>query len=68
MQKKIKYYLEYTLLILYFYFSKIIGIRLSSLFGGIILFIFGKFSSKSKLALININKVFPNLSVKKKKR
>lgn len=67
MQKKIKYYLEYTLLIFYFYFSKIIGIRLSSLFGGIILLIFGKFSSKSKLALININKVFPNLSVKKKK-
>ena len=62
MATKIKDLFEFILLFLFYYFSKIVGIQISSLTGGIILKIYGTFSKKSKLAYNNIKKVFPKLN------
>ena len=67
MKKKIKNILEYFLLISFYKISKFIGIRFSSLLGGVVLFVYGKFSLKNKIALKNLNKVFPSKNLKQKK-
>lgn len=66
MKKNIKNILEYFLLISFYKISKFIGIRFSSLLGGVVLFVYGKFSLKNKLALKNLNKVFPSKNLKQK--
>ena len=68
MKKKIKNILEYFLLISFYKISNFIGIRFSSLIGGVILYIYGKFSLKNKIALENLNKVFPSKNLKQKKK
>lgn len=67
MKKNIKNILEYFLLISFYKISKFIGIRFSSLLGGVVLFVYGKFSLKNKIALKNLNKVFPSKNLKQKK-
>ncbi len=61
MNTKIKNFFEFILLFIFFCFSKLIGINLSSLVGGVTLKIYGIFSKKSRLAYNNIKKVFPKL-------
>ena len=67
MKKNIKNILEYFLLISFYKISNFIGIRFSSLLGGVVLFVYGKFSLKNKIALKNLNKVFPSKNLKQKK-
>jgi len=67
MKKNIKNIIEYFLLISFYKISKFIGIRFSSLLGGVVLFVYGKFSLKNKIALKNLNKVFPSKNLKQKK-
>lgn len=67
MKKNIKNILEYFLLISFYKISKFIGIRFSSLLGGVVIFVYGKFSLKNKIALKNLNKVFPSKNLKQKK-
>ena len=67
MKKNIKNILEYFLLISFYKISNFIGIRFSSLLGGLVLFVYGKFSLKNKIALKNLNKVFPSKNLKQKK-
>jgi len=66
MKKNIKNILEYFLLISFYKISKFIGVRFSSLLGGVVLFVYGKFSLKNKIALKNLNKVFPSKNLKQK--
>lgn len=61
----IRIFFEFIFLITFFYFSKLIGLNLSSLLGGILFRVYGFFSSKNKLAYSNIKRVFPKLSDKK---
>ena len=67
MKKNIKNITEYFLLISFYKISKFIGIRFSSLLGGVVIFVYGKFSLKNKIALKNLNKVFPSKNLKQKK-
>ena len=67
MRKKFKNNCEYFLLIFFYFLSKMIGLKKSSLLGGMFLSIYGIFSSKNKIAMKNLNKVFPNKSLKEKK-
>ena len=67
MKKNIKNIIEYFLLISFYKISNFIGIRFSSLLGGLVLFVYGKFSLKNKIALKNLNKVFPSKNLKQKK-
>ena len=60
----IRIFFEFIFLITFFYFSKLIGLNLSSLLGGILFRVYGFFSSKNKLAYSNIKRVFPKLSDK----
>ncbi len=66
--KKVKQKFEYLLILFFYYFSRIIGLRFSSLLGGVILYVYGKFSSKNNIAFYNLNKIFPNKNRKEKKK
>ena len=67
MSKRFKHHCEYFLLILFYFLSKIIGLEKSSNLGGYLLSVYGKFSSKNKIAIKNLNKIFPNKSLREKK-
>ena len=67
MKKKIKNLLEYFLLYSFYKFCKLLGLRFSSLFGGILFFIYGNFSLKNKIAMNNLNRVFPSKTLQEKK-
>ena len=67
MRKNLKNSCEYFLLIFFYFISKIIGLKISSILGGLLLSIYGKFSSKNKIAIKNLNMVFPNKSIEEKK-
>ena len=58
---KLKEYIEYYLLLIFYNLLKIIGIRSSSVLGGLMLSIYGIFSKKNKIAFNNIHRVFPEL-------
>ena len=66
--KKMKQKLEYLLLKSFYLISKIIGINLSSFLGGILLSIFGYFSSRNSLAEKNLNYAFPKMNLNEKKK
>jgi len=68
MKKKIKNLLEYCLLLSFYKLSKIVGIRFSSFFGGMLLYIYGNFSLKNKIALNNLKKVFPSKTLEQRKK
>tara|TARA_B100000989_G_scaffold85558_1_gene61385 strand:- start:2517 stop:3344 length:828 start_codon:yes stop_codon:yes gene_type:complete len=51
-----------------FLFFKIIGLKFSSLLGGIIFFIYGLFSKRNIIAMRNLNKVFPRKNIQSKKK
>ena len=63
-----KNYIEYFFVNIFVLVSKIIGLKLSSLLGGIILYIFGLFSSRNKIGMKNLNIVFPKKAIRKKKK
>ena len=63
-----KNYIEYFFVNIFVLVSKIIGLKLSSLLGGIILYMFGLFSSRNKIGMKNLNIVFPKKEIRKKKR
>ena len=67
MFKNIKYFIEYLLILLFYSFFKILGLRLSSITGGLFLWVFGKLTNKNIIAMKNLNKVFPQKSYKEKK-
>lgn len=67
MLKNIKYLIEYLLVLLFYFFFKIIGLRLSSIVSGFLLWIFGKLTNKNIVAMENLNKVFPEKSHIEKK-
>ncbi|MBF91376.1 MAG: lauroyl acyltransferase [Rickettsiales bacterium] len=64
----IKNFFEFFLISFFFLFSKFIGLRLSSFSGGMIFLIFGFFSNRNKLAISNLNRIFPKKSIKEKKK
>lgn len=66
--KKVKQKFEYLLILFFYHFSRIIGLRFSSLLGGIILYVYGKFSFKNNIAFYNLNKIFPNKNRQEKKK
>ena len=66
--KKVKQKFEYLLILFFYHFSRIIGLRFSSLLGGVILYVYGKFSSKNNIAFYNLNKIFPNKNRQEKKK
>ena len=67
MRKRFKQNCEYFLLMLFYFISKMIGLKKSSTLGGCLLSIYGKFSSKNKIAIKNLNKIFPNKSFREKR-
>ncbi len=62
-----KKYIEYWALLFFFYLFKIIGLKASSLLGGIIFSIYGKFSKRNKIVHKNLNIAFPKLNERRKK-
>ena len=68
MKIKITEIIEYLSLLIFYYFSKLIGLRISSLTGGIIMSIYGMFSGKNNVAIKNLDKIFPNKNVNEKKK
>ena len=54
--------LEYIIVIFFFLLFKLLGLRLSSLTGGVILFLYGFFSKRNLVVKKNIMRVFPNIS------
>ena len=67
MKKKTKQFLEYLALFLFYKISRILGLKISSMIGGLLLFFYGKFSSKNKIALDNLSKAFPNKTIIEKR-
>ena len=57
----------YILLIFFYFFSKIIGLRLSSILGGIIVYCYGIFSQKNSIGIKNLTIVFPEKTLREKK-
>lgn len=57
----------YVLLIFFYFVSKIIGLRLSSLLGGIIVYCYGIFSQKNSIGIKNLTIVFPEKTLREKK-
>ena len=60
--------MEFILIMISFLFFKIIGLKFSSLLGGIIFFIYGLFSKRNIIAMRNLNKVFPRKNIQSKKK
>ena len=54
--------LEYTVVIFFFLTFKLLGLKLSSFFGGIIFYLYGRFSKRNSIAKKNISRVFPKIS------
>ncbi len=66
--RKIRDFMEFILIMISFLFFKIIGLKFSSLLGGIIFFIYGLFSKRNIIAMRNLNKVFPRKNIQSKKK
>ncbi|MEE2694988.1 MAG: hypothetical protein VX976_01380 [Pseudomonadota bacterium] len=60
--------LEFFFLIIFYYFSKIIGLKISSLLGGVLFYIYGTFSKRNEIAFTNLNIVFPNMPITEKRK
>ena len=54
--------LEYIAVTFFFLLFKLLGLKLSSLFGGIIFYLYGFFSKRNSIAKNNILRVFPKIS------
>ena len=54
--------LEYIAVTFFFLLFKLLGLKLSSLFGGIIFYLYGLFSKRNSIAKKNILRVFPKIS------
>ena len=67
MIKILKHKIEYFFLLLLFYLFRFLNIRISSFLGGIIIYTYGIFSNKNKIAFENISYALPNLNYKQKK-
>ena len=67
MIKILKHKIEYFFLLLLFYLFRFLNIRISSFLGGIIIYTYGFFSNKNKIAFENISYALPNLNYKQKK-
>ena len=57
----------YTLLCVFYFISKILGIRFSSFLGGIVMYTYGYFSKKNLIGMRNLEIVFPKKTIKEKK-
>ena len=65
---KIKYFIQFLIVITMFFIFKVLGLRLSSYLGGKIFQIVGPFFRSKKLIHENIMKAFPNIDKKKMNR
>ena len=54
--------LEYIVVIFFFWLFKILGLKLSSFLGGLLLSVYGFFSKRNSVAKKNILRVFPKIS------
>ena len=54
--------LEYIVVTFFFLLFKLLGLKLSSFFGGIIFYLYGLFSKRNSIAKKNILRVFPKIS------
>ena len=63
-----KNYVEYFFVNIFLYISKFIGLKFSSLLGGIILYTFGLFSSRNNIGMKNLDIVFPKKEKREKKK
>ena len=54
--------LEYIVVIFFFWLFKILGLKLSSFLGGVLLSVYGLFSKRNSVAKKNIHRVFPKIS------
>lgn len=63
-----KKFIEYFVVKFFFLLFKLLGLRVSSFIGGIILFTYGLFSKRNIIARKNLLKAFPKISEKENKR
>ncbi len=61
---KIKYFLQFLIVIFVFFIFKLLGLKISSFIGGKIFQFIGPFFRSKKLIHLNIKKAFPNLEKK----
>ena len=57
----------YTFLSIFYFISKILGMRFSSFLGGMIMYVYGFFSKKNLIGMRNLQIVFPKKTIKEKK-
>ena len=60
--------LEYFLLLIFYYLSKLVGFKISSFIGGTVLYLYGKFSPKNEIAFKNLSRVYPKKTKGEKKK
>ena len=60
--KKIRYFIEYVSIYIFFFILKFLPINFVSYLGGILFQFFGTFTKHHKIALSNYKKIFCNLS------
>ena len=65
---KIKYFFQFIILIILFFFYKIIGLKSSSYLSGVITSLIGPFFRSSNLCHSNISKAFPKLNENERKK
>ena len=63
---KIKYFFQFVVIIFLFFIFKLIGLKYSSCFSGIILSFFGPFFRSGKICHSNISRAFPELNKKER--
>ena len=59
--------IQYILLYFFYIFSKIVGIKISSLSGGVMMSMYGYFSKKNLIGIKNLEIAFPKKSLEEKK-
>ena len=57
--------IEYFFTLLFYYFFRFLGVRVSSLLGGVILYTYGLFSKRNVIVKNNLKKAFPNITKEK---
>ena len=64
---KIKYFLQFIIILILFFLFKLLGLKYSTRFSGNLMTIFGPMFRSNKIIISNLTKAFPKLSLQEKK-
>ena len=64
---KIKYFLQFIIILILFFLFKLLGLKYSTRFSGNLMTILGPMFRSNKIIISNLTKAFPKLSLQEKK-